>query len=90
MRKTFLSLMILLQPAAALAGRPEANACASALPAEARFIFAAVAPLVAEGSDMPAILRKETIALVKAARVARATAPDSATAASLCLKRLNP
>jgi hypothetical protein len=89
MRKTFLSLMILLQPAAALAGRPQANACASALPAEARFIFAAVAPLVAEGSDMPSILRKETIALVKAGHVARASAPESAKAASLCLKLQN-
>jgi hypothetical protein len=90
MRKTFLSLMILLQPDAALAGMPEANACASALHAEARFIFAAVAPLVAEGSDMRAILRKETIALVKAGHIARASAPESAKAAGLCLKRLNP
>jgi hypothetical protein len=89
MRKTFLSLMILLQPAAALAGKPEANACASALPAEARFIFAAVAPLIADGSDMRAILRKETIALVKAGQVERASAPESAKAASLCLKLQN-
>jgi hypothetical protein len=89
MRKTFLSLILLLLPNPTLAGRPEADACAGALPAEARYIYVVVAPLITKGSDMRAVLRRETIALVKAGRVERASAPESAKAASLCLKLQN-
>jgi hypothetical protein len=89
MRKTFIFPLLMLLPGGALAANASAEVCASALPAEARTIFEAAAPLMTKDSDMRAVISKGTIALVKAGRVARASAPDSAKAACQCLKRLN-
>jgi hypothetical protein len=90
MRKTFTFIFALMLPLAARAQDLAAEACANGLPAEARSIYEAASPLITKDADIRSVLRKETIALVKAGKAARKTAPDSATAASLCLKRLIP
>jgi hypothetical protein len=90
MGKTFTFFFALMLPLAARAQDPAAEACAHRLPAEARSIYEAAALLITKNADIRSVLRRETIALVKAGKAARKTAPDSAMAASLCLKRLNP
>jgi hypothetical protein len=89
MRKSFIPLILLLLPSSAVSGEGDAGSCVSSLSAEAKMIYEAVAPLVTNGSDLGSVVRRETIALVTAGRVDRASAPDSAKAAAGCLRQLS-
>jgi hypothetical protein len=89
MRKSFIPLILLLLPNTAVSGEAEASSCAGSLSAEAKIIYETVSPLITDGSNLRSVVRRETIALVTAGRVARASAPESARAAAGCLRQLS-
>ena len=64
-----------------------ADACAAALPPEAKVIYDAVAPEFASSSDPRALLKAKVADLVKAGAVQRDSARSSAIAAGDCLRQ---
>jgi len=66
-----------------------AEACAAALPAEAKAIYDAAAPGFASSADPRAFVRSKVVDLVKAGTVRRDSAHASAMAAGGCLEQLS-
>jgi hypothetical protein len=66
----------------------EADSCAAKLTASQKLIYSAVKPKVAPKTKLNPLIRSETIALVKAGKISRSTAPKDAQVAATCLKML--
>lgn len=78
--------LLLLLPAAAHAGVPEAKICAASLDVNAAMIFNATLPSVKPGADLRALVTATTKQLVMSGKLARADAKPAAMAAGACLK----
>lgn len=88
MTRILVTLLIAAAPAAALADRTSAAACANNLSPEARAIYDSAAPAVTPATDLRDLLQARTRALLAEGRVARSSARNSATAAGNCPKHL--
>jgi hypothetical protein len=84
--RTLLMAALIVAPAAALADQQAADACAAALPTEARAIYDATLPQALAGADLRDAVTTQTRALVGAGQVKRMSARGSAEAAGKCLK----
>jgi hypothetical protein len=81
-------MILLLASGQALAGKPEADACAANLQGDARTIYDATAKDVVAGVDLRAVVRKSVTDLVMQGIVAQSTAKPNAQAAGKCLFEL--
>ncbi len=81
-------LTMFLVSGSAIAGKPEADACAADLQGDARTIYDATAKDVVAGVDLRAIVRKSVTDLVIQGSVAQSTARTNAQAAGKCLLEL--
>lgn len=77
--------MLLFGAMPAHADKAAADRCAGKLPAEARSIYSASAPLLVQGVDGRMIVTEQTRKLVLAGKVSHLTASQSAEAAASCL-----
>lgn len=82
------ALGLLALPAAAEAGRQEADACAKGLSSESRMIYGAAVDRVGPGIDNRDLVRGLTQQLVSEGKVSRAAALPAAEAAGKCLVML--
>ena len=82
----FIAMLFAAGPA--LAGKPEAAACAANLQGDARTIYDATAKDVVAGVDLRAVVRKSVTELVMQGTVAQSTAKPNAQAAGKCLLEL--
>jgi len=72
-------------PAAAEAGRQEADACAKGLSSESQMVYGAAVDRVGPGIDNRELVRSLTQQLVSEGKVSRAAARPAAEAAGKCL-----
>lgn len=77
---------MILPVAPSFAGRPEADACAAKLPADAKIIYAETIGSVATASNMQDVVRSKTRSLVMSGKLSRGQARPAAEAAGACLK----
>lgn len=77
--------LLLAAASPAAADKASADRCAAKLPAEARAIYQASAPLLVQGADGRAVVTEQTRSLVLAGKVNHMKAAESAQAAATCL-----
>jgi hypothetical protein len=90
-RKSNLALTAALIVCAAMplsAAAKEADGCAAKLTASQKLIYQSVKPEVKPKTKLNPLIRSKTIALVKAGKISRSSAPDDAKIAANCLKLL--
>lgn len=90
MRQIMLAAGLCMVATAAFADKMAAEACAAKLSAEARTIYAAVAPKVVPGVSLREVVTEQTRALVIAGAVSKATARTAAEKAGMCLEKIAP
>ncbi len=82
------ALLSLLAIAPARADQAAADACAAALPAQAKMIYDAALPGAAGGGKLADVVRASATSLVKSGQISRSDARGEAQAAGACLKKL--
>lgn len=82
------ALLSLVAIAPARADQAAANACAAALPAEAKLIYDKALPGATAGGALKDVIRSAAMSLVKGGELSRSSARSEAEAAGACLKKL--
>lgn len=86
--KHFVFAVAVMLPVTAVAGKPEAAACAASLPPVGQQIYAVTAPHVTPGADLKSTMTAQVKKLVMSGELSRSVARENAPAAGACLKML--
>ncbi len=88
MLRSFIALSLFLLPINASADQHAADACAAALPQDARLIYDSAAPAIAGASNPKDVVVEKTRALAQEGTISKLSARDNAMKAGSCLKGL--